>query len=61
MIGTLLGPGTIFMMMTGAFNEALKVRIEDAFLINLIPLLLFMLVCYFMDSKYQVMKKRQAA
>jgi chitin synthase len=54
MIGTILGPGTIFMMMTGAFNAAFKVPIMDAFVMNLVPLLLFMLVCYFMDSKIQL-------
>ncbi|CAG0914900.1 unnamed protein product [Notodromas monacha] len=55
MIGTILGPGTIFMMMTGAFNAAFKIEIMDAFLLNGVPLLAFMLTCYFFDSQYQLM------
>ena len=39
MMGTILGPGTIFLMLTGAFNSAFKVSNWDAFLINLVPIL----------------------
>ena len=54
MVGTVLGPGTIFLMLVGAFNSAFKVDNWTAFLINLVPILLFMLVCFTLKSDIQL-------
>ena len=54
MVGTVLGPGTIFLMLVGAFNAAFSIANWDAFLYNLIPILLFMVVCFTLDSKIQL-------
>ncbi|CAG0880273.1 unnamed protein product [Darwinula stevensoni] len=55
MVGTILGPGTIFMMLVGAFVAAFKISNMTAFIGNIVPICLFMLVCLFMKSKHQLM------
>lgn len=62
MVGTIIGPGTIFLMMVGALVSVFNTDIWTSFLWNFVPLLGFMLVCYFAKQKYQVsnaMKKMQ--
>ncbi|RWS27551.1 chitin synthase 1-like protein, partial [Leptotrombidium deliense] len=54
MLGTLLSPGTIFLMLVGAVNSVLKVPNLDAFCYNLIPLLLFVVICFTTDNECQV-------
>uniref|UniRef100_A0A7G3ABH8 chitin synthase n=1 Tax=Lutzomyia longipalpis TaxID=7200 RepID=A0A7G3ABH8_LUTLO len=54
MIGTVLGPGTIFLMMVGAIVAVFGTSIWTSFLWNFIPLLFFMLLCYFAKQKYQL-------
>ncbi|XP_055703562.1 chitin synthase chs-2-like [Phlebotomus papatasi] len=54
MIGTILGPGTIFLMMIGAIVAVFRTSIWTSFLWNFIPLLFFMLLCYFAKQKYQL-------
>ena len=54
MVGTVLGPGTIFLMLVGAFSVAFGISNNDAFLYNLIPIIGFMLVCFVMDGKIQL-------
>ncbi|GAB0098083.1 Chitin synthase [Sergentomyia squamirostris] len=54
MIGTILGPGTIFLMMVGAIVAVFGTSIWTSFLWNFIPLLVFMLLCYFAKQKYQL-------
>uniref|UniRef100_A0A1L8E354 chitin synthase n=3 Tax=Nyssomyia neivai TaxID=330878 RepID=A0A1L8E354_9DIPT len=54
MIGTILGPGTIFLMMIGAIVAVFRTSIWTSFLWNFIPLLFFMLLCYFTKQKYQL-------
>ena len=54
MVGTVLGPGTIFLMLVGAFSVAFGIDNWDSFLYNLIPIIGFMLVCFVMDSKVQL-------
>ncbi|CAG7824713.1 unnamed protein product [Allacma fusca] len=53
--GSILGPGTIFLMLVGAFVAAFKVDNFTSFYINVAPLLLFILVCYFCKAKIQLM------
>lgn len=55
MVGTILGPGTIFLMMVGALVSVFRIDIWTSFLWNFLPLLFFMMLCYFAKQKYQLM------
>nr|XP_031829269.1 chitin synthase chs-2 isoform X3 [Nomia melanderi] len=52
--GTILGPGTIFLMLVGAFVAAFKIDNWTSFYYNIIPILLFMLVCFTCKASIQV-------
>ncbi|XP_055676574.1 chitin synthase chs-2 isoform X1 [Lutzomyia longipalpis] len=52
--GTILGPGTIFLMLVGAFVAAFKIDNWTSFYYNIIPILLFMIVCFTCKSTIQV-------
>nr|AFK08615.1 chitin synthase 2 [Locusta migratoria] len=52
--GTILGPGTIFLMLTGACVTAFRIDNWTSFLYNVTPILLFMLVCYTCKSDIQL-------
>lgn len=52
--GTILGPGTIFLMLVGAFVAAFKIDNWTSFYYNIIPILLFMLVCFTCKANIQV-------
>lgn len=54
MVGTILGPGTIFLMMVGALVSVFGIDIWTSFLWNFFPLLFFMVLCYFAKQKYQL-------
>ena len=54
MVGTILGPGTIFLMLVGAFTAAFGIPNWDSFLYNLIPIIGYMLICYTMKSDIQL-------
>ncbi|GLV42359.1 krotzkopf verkehrt [Carabus blaptoides fortunei] len=54
MAGTILGPGTIFLMLVGAFVAAFQIDNWTSFYYNLIPILLFMLVCFTCKSNIQL-------
>ena len=54
MVGTVLGPGTIFLMLVGALNSAFGISNNDAFMYNLIPILGFMIICYTLKSDMQL-------
>lgn len=58
MVGTILGPGTIFLMMVGALVSVFSIDIWTSFLWNFLPLLSFMTICYFCKQKYQVCARR---
>lgn len=55
--GTILGPGTIFLMLVGAFVAAFRIDNWTSFEYNLYPIMLFMFVCFTMKSEYQVSMK----
>ncbi|CAH2066866.1 unnamed protein product, partial [Iphiclides podalirius] len=55
MMGTILGPGTIFLMMVGAMNAITGMSIMNALLLNLIPVLIFLFVCMTCKSEIQLM------
>lgn len=52
--GTILGPGTIFLMLVGAFVAAFQIDNWTSFYYNIIPILTFMLVCFTCKSNIQV-------
>lgn len=52
--GTVLGPGTIFLMLVGAFVAAFKIDNWTSFYYNIIPIILFMIVCFTCKSSIQV-------
>jgi chitin synthase len=51
MFGTIIGPGTIFLMMVSAILAVFAVDIYTAFVWNFIPLGIFMTTCYFCKQK----------
>ena len=55
MFGTVLGFGTIFLMIVGAMVAAFKVDLYTGFLYNLIPIVIFTTVCYFGRPKLQLL------
>ncbi|XP_076028581.1 hyaluronan synthase-like protein kkv [Oratosquilla oratoria] len=54
MAGTILGPGTIFLMLVGAFVAAFKIGNWPSFQYNIIPILFFMVTCFTMKSNIQI-------
>ncbi|EEB10859.1 chitin synthase, putative [Pediculus humanus corporis] len=52
--GTILGPGTIFLMLVGAFVAAFKIDNWTSFYYNIIPILLFMVVCFLCKGPIQL-------
>lgn len=52
--GTILGPGTIFLMLVGAFVAAFKIDNWTSFHYNIVPILFFMIVCFTCKSNIQV-------
>ncbi|XP_030369088.1 chitin synthase chs-2 [Scaptodrosophila lebanonensis] len=55
MVGTVLGPGTIFLMMVGALVAVFTIDIWTAFLWNFFPILFFILSCVYFKQKYQLL------
>ncbi|CAK1603070.1 unnamed protein product [Parnassius mnemosyne] len=55
MLGTILGPGTIFLMMVGAMNAITGMSIMNSLLLNLVPVLVFLAVCMTCKSEIQLM------
>ncbi|KAK0159253.1 hypothetical protein PV328_010151 [Microctonus aethiopoides] len=53
--GTILGPGTIFLMLVGAFVAAFKIDNWTSFYYNIIPILLFMVICFTCKSSIQLL------
>ncbi|XP_047986974.1 chitin synthase chs-2-like [Leguminivora glycinivorella] len=55
MVGTILGPGTIFLMMIGAMNAITGISNVNALIWNFIPVVLFITVCMTCKSETQLM------
>ncbi|BES88625.1 chitin synthase [Nesidiocoris tenuis] len=53
--GTILGPGTIFLMLVGAFVAAFKIDNWTSFYYNIIPIMFFMLVCFTCKAEIQLL------
>ncbi|KAJ9577214.1 hypothetical protein L9F63_006188, partial [Diploptera punctata] len=54
MVGSILGPGSIFLMLVGAFVSAFKIDNWTSFSYNIIPVLTFMFVCFVCKSNVQL-------
>ena len=55
---SLLTPATIFLLITGALNTAFPAfDLMKSLLVNAIPIGLFLLSCFFLESKWQVRKR----
>lgn len=52
--GTILGPGTIFLMLVGAFVAVFHIDNWTSFYYNIIPIVLFVFVCFTCKSNIQV-------
>ncbi|XP_023222883.1 uncharacterized protein LOC111624303 isoform X2 [Centruroides sculpturatus] len=55
MIGSILGPSTIFLMLVGAMVAAFRIPNIEALLANLIPITLFILICFFTKNDFQIL------
>ncbi|XP_055339355.1 chitin synthase chs-2-like [Paramacrobiotus metropolitanus] len=55
MIGTILGPATIFMMIIGACVAAFRVDNWTAFWFNIVPIMLYIVVCLTMKANWQLL------
>merc|ERR1719225_2423463 len=55
MMGTVIGPGTIFLMLVGAFVAAFGIGNWVAFQYNLIPIVAYTAVCLMCKSKWQLL------
>ena len=54
MTGTILGPGTIILMLVGAFSTAFSISTDLAMILNFIPMILFMMICFTLKSDIQL-------
>lgn len=54
MAGTVLGPGTIFLMLLGAMVAAFRISNWISFVSNIVPILTFMFVCFVFKADIQV-------
>ncbi|XP_076350653.1 chitin synthase chs-2-like isoform X2 [Tachypleus tridentatus] len=55
MIGTILGPGTIFLMLLGAMVAALGIDNWTSLWINLIPIIFFTIICFLANNNTQIL------
>jgi len=55
MMGTVIGPGTIFLMLVGAFVAAFKIGNWPSFQYNLIPIVAYVFTCMCLKSKWQLL------
>lgn len=54
MLGTILGPGTIFLMVVGAMVSAFQISNFQALMYNVIPIMLFIIVCFYANNDVQI-------
>lgn len=54
MVGTVIGPGTIFLMLVGAFVAAFKISNWVSFYYNLIPIVVYTATCLLAKPKWQL-------
>ncbi|GFU39413.1 chitin synthase chs-2 [Nephila pilipes] len=54
MMGTILGPGTIFLMLVGAMVSAFGISNWHSFIANLVPIIFFILICFYAKNDTQI-------
>lgn len=54
MLGTVLGPGTIFLMLVGAVNAVFRISNWDSFIMNIVPILFFIVICFTTKNDIQI-------
>ncbi|XP_022255271.1 uncharacterized protein LOC106470918 [Limulus polyphemus] len=55
MVGTVLGPGTIFLMLLGAMVAAFRIDNWTSFWANMIPILVFTIICFVAKNDIQIL------
>lgn len=55
MLGSILSPGTIFLMLVGATNTAFGLANQYSFYLNFVPVLFFILICFFANNDIQIL------
>ncbi|XP_076350949.1 chitin synthase chs-2-like [Tachypleus tridentatus] len=55
MVGTVLGPGTIFLMLVGAMVAAFKISNWTSFTANIVPILFFIFICFVANNNIQIL------
>lgn len=55
MMGTIIGPGTIFLMLVGAFVAAFKISNWISFYYNLIPIVVYTICCMTCKTSIQLL------
>ena len=55
MIGTIIGPGMIFLLLVSSVQSSFGIDITTSLIINGLPVLGFSLACFYLDSKIQLM------
>lgn len=55
MLGTILSPGTIFLMLVGSMNSSFELQNQTSFYINFAPVLVFVLFCFFAKNNHQIL------
>ncbi|XP_033728584.1 chitin synthase chs-2-like isoform X2 [Pecten maximus] len=53
-ISSLVTPGTIFLLIIGALNSAFRIDLVTSLLINLAPVILFLIGCFVLKPKWQL-------
>ena len=54
MIGTLLGPGSIFIMIAGSISSVFGVGNWESFAMNLVPIVLYVIICLRTKTDFQI-------
>ncbi|XP_021365799.1 uncharacterized protein LOC110458439 [Mizuhopecten yessoensis] len=53
-ISSMVTPGTIFLLIIGAFNSAFRIDLITSMLINLAPVVVFLIGCFVLTPKWQL-------
>ncbi|XP_052081155.1 chitin synthase chs-2-like [Mytilus californianus] len=54
-LSSMVTPGTIFLLVVGALNSAFGIELITSLCLNLVPLLLFLIFCFTVQSKWQLL------
>ena len=54
LVSTIIGPATVLMMIAGALLTVFSIDLVTSYIISLIPAIIFFVICFFFDSKTQL-------